>query len=144
MFLLVVFSSCVKDFEDGNLKNNKQIVVKEYPFDVELRAKKENSSFVKISSGLKVVKNLLNSASKGGEDELQIDSTRIKEITKEGITTYTMLIKRQIEKKEYFENLVVQIDNLNVGKAYLIKYTPSKPITYEEIHDSYTFEGWAE
>ena len=69
-----------------------------------------------------------------------IDSSKIKEINIDNLTSYTFKIKRETNSTEYFENLVIQTDSSKNVVAYIIKYTPTTK-TYIPEHNSYRFEG---
>jgi hypothetical protein len=56
-------------------------------------------------------------------------------------TTYTFQIKREINNPDFFENLVIRMDSLNQVDAYLVKYTPTAPLTPSEEHASFHFKG---
>lgn len=56
-------------------------------------------------------------------------------------TTYTFQIKREISNPAFFENLVIRMDSLNQANAYLVKYTPTSPLTPSEEHASFHFKG---
>ena len=66
----------------------------------------------------------------------------IAKVIKDGsYTSYTFQIKREISNPDFFENLVIRIDSLNQANAYLVKYTPTAPLTPSEEHHSFHFKG---
>jgi len=66
----------------------------------------------------------------------------IKVISKDGFTSYTMLIERAETNEAHFENLVIAIDNEGIEEpiATLIKYTPDE-LTPSTLHNSYKLNG---
>ncbi|MBN9283017.1 MULTISPECIES: hypothetical protein [unclassified Flavobacterium] len=64
-----------------------------------------------------------------------------KVIQDDAYTTYTFQIKREISNPTFFENLVISMDSLNQANAYLVKYTPTVPLTPSEEHHSFHFKG---
>lgn len=72
-----------------------------------------------------------------------IDSTAIKEMVLDSITSYTMLIKREEESSLFFENLVVQINQDSV-RAYIVKYNLLEAPSYNQGHDSYGINATTE
>lgn len=56
-------------------------------------------------------------------------------------TTYTFQIKREIDHPDFFENLVIRTDSSHQTSAYLVKYTPTAPLTPSEEHASFHFKG---
>ena len=140
VFLLVLFSSCEKENDTVN-PQQRNYLIKEYPFDTAGKMAKSTNAFYKISEQLSKINKLDKSTSKTGMDGIKVDSSIIREISIGDYTTYTMLVKRDEQTADYFENIIIEVDGLEEIKTYLIKYTPSKPIAYVEAHDSYKFEG---
>ena len=55
-------------------------------------------------------------------------------------TSYTFKITREISNPDYFENLVINVDSLGQPSAYILKYTPSEPLSLS-AHGSFAFKG---
>lgn len=55
-------------------------------------------------------------------------------------TSYTFKITREINNPNYFENLVINVDNIGQPSAYILKYTPSEPL-HSGTHGSFVFKG---
>ena len=131
--------NCEKD--DAESINNSEKVaftVKEYSFETANEKPKFKESFSKVKKG--VTRSASNERS---TSELSIDSTTIKEIEINGITSYTILVNSEEQEDNSFENLIIQVDSLETVKAYLITYYPTN-LEYHEEHDSYSFQGTQE
>jgi len=110
----------------------------------------KESSFINFSkkkiftlSFNKILKNKKDLFSKNGDDiyNFTIDSSSIREISKNNYTSYTFLIKRENDTSDFFENLVISINSLQNTKAYILKYTPTVETIYIENHNSFIFNG---
>lgn len=145
-FLLILafttfFSSCEKDlYEEAIVKENYKI--KELTF----KEAQKNKSFDVSYSKFKDELNTLKLAYRGGDStttdlDFKIDSSSIKEIVYGDKISYTMAIKRDVFIPEYFENLVLEINSLNEKQAYIVKYTPSEEMKYNEEHQEFGFDG---
>lgn len=73
----------------------------------------------------------------------EVDENIVKEISTEEYTSYNMLIIRDEQSQEYFENLVIEIKN-DTTSAYLVKYTPTTAITINESNINGDFNGTIE
>ena len=93
---------------------------------------------------LKTFQNQNNNFDKSSSDDVynfSIDSSRVKQIDFQGVTTYTMLIKRPISQVDLFENLVIKIDEKNNISAFILKYKLKETINYIDFHNSFNFNA---
>jgi hypothetical protein len=144
IFFIVIgflFTKCQIDVvEEVNEKQNKY-KINEYSLEKANRIQEFFNANLKITKELNK-KRAKNKGGKKGEDlDFTVDPTTVKEISIGDYTSYTMLVKRAEPTKDYFENLIVEVDAQNKTNAYLVKYTPSKPVAYVKEHDAYDFEG---
>ena len=154
LFLFVIWS-CTDDYENVeslHIHNHKGYTIKKYSYKQALKLSKfqKANKIAKQELNLKFsdLKNFKNSKFKRTDARdaalsFAIDSTLIKEVTKNNVTTYTMLIA--LDTVDYsnnsFDNLIVKIDSLNNTSSYIIHYTPTEESVYNTTHNSYTFQG---
>lgn len=144
LFLLIVLSSCQKDFDQEINPYQNKYDIKNYSFKQVNQIAKFKQANYEANQKFTQLRKLNKSTSREGDTDFSIDSTTIKEISVGDYTTYTMLVVREEPTIGYFENLVIEIDGTNQPKEYLMKYTPTQPTQYLEEHDSYTFTGSVE
>ena len=142
LFMLCImysFLSCEKDYEENKINQN-NIKVKEYTFDQVNQKSIFNNSYLEVTQG---IRNKI-STSKSSENNpinFSIDSTTIKEITVGNKTTYTMFVVRDVQKTESFENFIVEVDNANNIRAFLIEYFPDTKTEHFHEHNSFILNG---
>ncbi|PWK18921.1 hypothetical protein [Xanthomarina spongicola] len=136
--MLSIFS-CQKEDDVQTETYNKDISIKEYTFEEINSNKKFNTSFSKVINGIK--KNGFSQESRGENNDFEIDSAIIKEISIGSITSYTFVAILDNPEPNSFSNIVIQIDSLENERALLITYFPESPMEYIEDHNSYTFNG---
>ena len=124
--------------------NQDKYSIKEYSFKEILKEPKFQNVFSTIMNGLKQSKNTNTIENSGNIPDFTIDENKIKKITKDEYTSYSMLVVRPITNENYFENLVLEIDSTKTIKAFLIKYTHSEKMLYNPDHQAYEFIGTSE
>lgn len=135
------FSSCEKDLYEED-SHSKGYSVNELSFIEANSIQKFKTSFSKLNEEVSLLKTANRGADSSSIDyNFRIDSTKIKEIVYDDKVTYTMAITRDELTPKYFENLVLEINNLNEKQAYIVKYTPSEEIKYNELHHEFEFVG---
>ncbi|PQJ76758.1 hypothetical protein BTO16_12830 [Polaribacter glomeratus] len=139
----LLFFNCEKEpnqlDENITIKSSNNIIVEEFSINENNYQPKFNNLLNKLTS--KVSKNDLK---KNNLPSFNIDSSKVKKVTLNGKTTYTLFIESENSEVDSFENLILEIDSLDIPKAYMVKYFPENKITYYEEHDSYTFSGTKE
>lgn len=151
--LFFIVSSCSEDYEITEHNHTHDgYTIKNYSY-------KQASKLSKFQKASKIVKQKLNlkfsdlktfknskfkkSVARDTDLSFAIDSSLIKEVTKDDVTTYTMLVA--LDTVDYsdnsFDNLIVKVDSQNNTSLYIIHYTPTGEAVYNAIHNSYTFQG---
>lgn len=130
--------------ENITIKSPNNIIVEEFSINENNYQPKFNNLLNKLNS--KVSKNNLkkNNLKKNNLPSFNIDSSKVKKVALNGKTTYTLFIESENSEVNSFENLIIEVDSLDIPKAYMVKYFPENKITYYEEHDSYTFQGTKE
>lgn len=140
--VIIIFSSCEKNEQETPSQQNHQ--VNEYSFDEIIKKPKFNKAYNLFNHKLNERKFAQKSNIPVKDIDFKIDSTTIKEISVDSITTYTMRITRPEESEDYFENLVVKVNKTDSINAYIIKYFPDKEMTFNKTHKSFGFDGTTE
>jgi len=152
-FIATFIVGCSEDYEiTEHNHSHDRYTIKNYSYKQALKLSKfqKANKIAKQELNLKFsdLKNFKNSKFKRTDARdatlsFAIDSTLIKEVTKNNVTTYTMLIA--LDTVDYsnnsFDNLIVKIDSLNNTSSYIIHYTPTEEGVYNTTHNSYTFQG---
>jgi hypothetical protein len=133
----LLLNSCQEEFDESYNESKNSNLVKEYTFKQASQIPKFNNAYHKFEDGL----NRMKMANKSEDSDFVIDSTTVKEITLDKQTTYTMAIKRPTPTPDYFENLIVQVNNGDSTRAYITKYIPNQEMKYHSEHNSYDFNG---
>jgi hypothetical protein len=103
---------------------------------------KFRTAIQKVTSSKKI--NSLNVLSRTVmEDQygFSIDYTTIKEVNINNFTSYTMLIRRDSTNVNFYENLVVQVNELDETLAYVVKYIPSSSESDNQSNENSLFKG---
>ena len=139
---LLFFQSCQKDFDEEISTNQAKYTIKDYSKEEASRIPKFNLANQQAVTKIRQLKNSkYNATLKEEQTNFTIDYSTVREISvSDNYTTYTMAIDRDESDPNYFENLVIEINN-GETKEYLMKYTPTEPIVYVPEHDSYNFVG---
>lgn len=151
--LFFIVSSCSEDYEITEHNHTHDgYTIKNYSYKQASKLSKfqKASKIVKQEldlkfSNLKTFKNSKFKKSVARDTDLSfaIDSSLIKEVTKDDVTTYTMLVA--LDTVDYsdnsFDNLIVKVDSQNNISSYIIHCTPTGEAVYNAIHNSYTFQG---
>lgn len=124
--------------EDVLETEKKEFVIKEHSLE-DLKINTKFTSTLKLLESRKVA----SSKNVNSTDiyNFTIVPNNIKEVILEGITSYTLLVKRPFSTPDYFENLVIQLKEGEETKAYIIKYTPNNTVELFEEHNSFNYEG---
>ena len=143
LLLITIFAMLFFSCEKENLIETpvlNKYVIKNFKFsELKNRSGSTNIDGL-ISQGINLIKEK-EPKNRGGNNSFTIDSTTIKEITFGNYKTYTMLVKRTEQTKDYFENLIIEIDSLNNKSVFITKYFPDQKIEYLPEHDTHTFHG---
>lgn len=133
----LLLSSCTeeKGFIENNPKNKYSI--KEYNWNEANKIMKFKESQSKVINSLKSKDNNATSRQILG---FEVDENLVKEISSEDYTSYNMLIIREQQSQEYFENLVIEIKG-DTTNAYLVKYIPSPENSSAENNLNGDFNG---
>lgn len=140
IFLPVIFISCETDIEEHK-KNANNISITEKT----LEQLKNNPKFNKIFKRLP--KQNMGITEARSSIELQynftMDAVHAKVIETDSVTSFTLLIKRDTYNSNYFENLILQVNNFtDEQKAFIIKYTPTE--IANAPNNSFTYKGYAQ
>ena len=137
----ITLISCNKDEDYFEENQNKTTKIPEIKFDDLIKENKFKNAFLLIPKKTKTVIN----GKTVMEDQygFTIADIPAKVIQDQNGTSYTLPIYRENQSSEYFENLVIKVDNSNQTSAYILKYTPFNPasIYFLNQHDSFHFEG---
>lgn len=137
----ITLISCNKDEDYFEENQNKTTKILEIKFDDLIKENKFKNAFLLIPKKTKTVIN----GKTVMEDQygFTIADIPAKVIQDQNGTSYTLPIYRENQSSEYFENLVIKVDNSNQTSAYILKYTPFNPasIYFLNQHDSFHFEG---
>ena len=143
LLLIIIFSTLFFSCEKENLVETpiqNKYVVKNFKFsDLKSKSSQVNADLI-VTKGLEIIKTK-EPQNRGANAGFTIDSTSIKEISIGNYRTYTMLVKRDEVTKDYFENIIVEIDSLEHCNVYLNKYYPDQKIVFVPEHDTHTFHG---
>lgn len=143
LFLVIIsFSNCERNEQENSSQQNHQL--NEYSFNEIIKKPKFNKAYNLFNHKLNKSKTTQKSNVLLKDSDFKIDSTTIKEISVGSITTYTMRITRPEQSEDYFENLVVKVNEKDSINAYIIKYFPNKEMTYNKDHKSFGFNGTTE
>jgi hypothetical protein len=130
-FVVFVFAGCEQNEEHSHEANGTSVLVIEKSFD-ELFAK---TNFRTAVLKLPKTKKSLNTGTEGRtamEEEygFTIADKPVKVIQTDSVIYYTMLIRRDTVKEEYFENLVISVKSAtNETRVHILKYILSSDIT---------------
>lgn len=123
--------------EANEFQNSQAFFIKEGTLQEYLQKKE----FVKLFKRFGSLKNYVSRQSNDELYSFTIDSSLVKEVYFNGITSYTMPILRDSISINYFENLVIQSDSLGNTKAVIIKYNHNGILEAFTEHDSYKIGG---
>ncbi|MBQ0786145.1 MAG: hypothetical protein KBT69_01500, partial [Oceanihabitans sp.] len=138
LFFALTLVNCEKeDVEQTNSFTELGFTVKEYSFKTANKKLKFKEAYSKVINGNTHPEN--QNSKERSTSEFSIDSTTIREIEINGLTSYTMLVTNALEK-DVFKNMVIQIDSSQIISAFLITYY-SESLEYLDIHDSFVFQG---
>ncbi|THF51844.1 hypothetical protein E6C50_08815 [Flavobacterium supellecticarium] len=139
VFILIALFGCELE-QDAIQKNSYQekVKIRRSTFDALLKERNFVNAFSKLSQGQN--KGLQSKTVMEAEYGFTVMPNLAKVIESAGSTSYTFKITREINSIDYFENLVVNVDSLGQSSAYILKYTPSEPLT-PAAHNSFNFTG---
>ena len=139
--LIIAMSSCQKDELNESITETKNTnLVKEFTFVQATQKTEFNNAYNKVSYGL----HKINKNGRDSDSNFIIDSTTVKQITINGKTTYTIAIRRATPTPTYFENLIVQVSNIDSTRAFISKFTPAQKMVFNENHNTTSFQGTSE
>lgn len=140
---IMLVTSCSKDNYDNNYNTNvvnngiEEIPITELQNDEVFKAifskKFNNKSFDSYLSSK-------NATTYKEKDEFYFPEKNAVIMKSDSLISYTMLIKRNDKKVNYFENLVIQINSKNQYSVNIVKYYPKK---FQELkeHNSFSLES---
>ncbi|WP_288981613.1 hypothetical protein [uncultured Flavobacterium sp.] len=133
---LFLLSSCEKDLYEEGI-NQKRLKISHVNFNDLLKDQKFSKAYNKVQAQ----KN--NAAKTVMEEQYQftIANKPVKVVETESATSYTILINREIDDVNSFENLIVQQLNSGETIANIIKYVPFQPATIESYFLNGDFNG---
>ena len=152
-FIATFILGCNDDYEEHNHEHNfKQYKIEKYTYKQasKLKSFKEPDKIIKNELNLKLRSlkkfNQIRTENATARDlnvDFAIDSSLIKQVTTDDITSYTMLVV--LDSVDYsdgsFDNLVIQTNQNDETEAFVIHYQPSADVEYNAEHKSYNFEG---
>ena len=152
-FIATFILGCNDDYEEHNHEHNfKQYKIEKYTYKQasKLKSFKEPDKIIKNELNLKLRSlkkfNQIRTENATARDlnvDFAIDSSLIKQVTTDDITSYTMLVV--LDSVDYsdgsFDNLVIQTNQNDETEAFVIHYQPSADVEYNAEHESYNFEG---
>ena len=140
LITIILITSCSKDnYYNTNVVNNgiEEIPISELQNDEVFKAifskKFNNKSFDSYLSS----KNAITHKEK---DEFYFPEKNAVIMKSDSLISYTMLIKRNDKKVNYFENLVIQINSKNQYSVNIVKYYPKK-FQEQKEHNSFSLES---
>ena len=140
---LIFCSSCSKDsYDNYDTVNKADTVIYEIPIS-ELKSDKLFKAIFLKKFNNKSFENFIaneNASIIQSTNEFFIPEKNAVVLKTDSLISYTMLIKRNGEKVNYFENLVVQINSKNQFSANIIRYYPKK-FQEQKEHKSYSLES---
>ena len=143
VMILIVFVlfGCELERDAINKKSyQEKISIRNSTFDMLLKEEQFSTALSKLNKG-KQKKGSIEKTVMEDAHGFSIMPDIAKVIQDDAYTTYTFQIKREISNPTFFENLVISMDSLNQANAYLVKYTPTVPLTPSEEHHSFHFKG---
>jgi uncharacterized membrane protein YgcG len=135
----IAFTSCQKDELAENAANS-EISIIEKKFEELSLDQQFQETFSKSLSKVKFESNTISKTALENQYGFTIADQAVKVIKTNGVTSYTMLIKRQNQNVSSFENLVLQTNPNNKSFASIIKYLPTE-ITPQNEHKTFAFKG---
>ncbi|WP_310557183.1 hypothetical protein [Flavobacterium sp.] len=134
---------CQDDFEHTQdpTTQKQNIALKEYSLDQANKIPQFRIANRKALNELRKSRKSNKTSSRETGDYIAIDAATVKEISFDDFTSYTMLVKKETDSQDYFENLVVHVKQDTITEAFLMKYTPTQPPVYDEATKSYTLVG---
>ncbi|WP_310557353.1 hypothetical protein [Flavobacterium sp.] len=134
---------CQDDFEHthDHTTQKQNIILKEYSLDQANKIPQFRIANQKALNELKKSRKSNKTSSRETGDYIAIDAATVKEISFDDFTSYTMLVKKETDTQDYFENLVVHVKQDTITEVFLMKYTPTQPPVYDEATKSYTLIG---
>ena len=141
--VLCILQSCSKDNYD-NYDTTKEVdnVIHEIPIS-ELKTDKVFKAIFSKKFNNRSFENFIaneNASLLESTNEFYIPEKNAIVIKTDSLISYTMLIKRNDKKANFFENLVIQINSKNQYSANIIKYYPKK-FQEQKEHNSYSLES---
>ncbi|WP_310555469.1 hypothetical protein [Flavobacterium sp.] len=136
---VLLLYGCQDDFEDHNTVPKQSITLKNYTLKEANKIPQFKIANVKAQNELrKASKSNKSSSSRESGDFIAVDSSTVSEISFDDFTSYTMLIEKEEDSQNYFENLVIHVKDEVVTEVFTVKYTPTQAPIYDESSKSYT------